>query len=131
MITLREVEERIDRGDAPETIREFLEEAARSGKMFDSALVCFICNDFDNDNYVENVGRVYDDFCNSSRWTITCTKIVRFNSDRYYSFWYEAGLTEMQEDEWYDQKPQIVRWKKIEKRIWEEEEEEVTSEADS
>lgn len=31
MITLREVEERIERGDTPEAIREFLEEAARSG----------------------------------------------------------------------------------------------------
>lgn len=30
MITLREVEERIKRGDTPEIIREFLEEAARS-----------------------------------------------------------------------------------------------------
>ena len=39
MITLREVEERIERGDKPEAIREFLEEAARSGKMFDSELV--------------------------------------------------------------------------------------------
>lgn len=29
MITLREVEERIERGDTPEIIREFLEEAAQ------------------------------------------------------------------------------------------------------
>lgn len=29
MITLREVEERIERGDAPETIREFLGASAR------------------------------------------------------------------------------------------------------
>lgn len=127
MITLREVEERIDRGDAPETIREFLEEAARSGKTFDSALVCFICNGSYSDDYVENIDYFYEDFRESSRWSITRTEIVRFNSDQYYSFWYKVGLTEMQEDEWYDQRPQIVRQKKIEKWIWEE----VTSKADS
>lgn len=33
MITLREVEERIERGDTPEIIREFLEEAARSAGL--------------------------------------------------------------------------------------------------
>ena len=43
MITFKEVEERIERGDTPEIIREFLEEAARSGEMFDSELVRFIC----------------------------------------------------------------------------------------
>lgn len=128
MITLREVEERIERGDAPETIREFLEEAARSGERFDTELVCFICSDFDNDGYVENVDYFYEDFRESSRWSITCTKIVRFNSDQYYSFWYEVGLTEMQENEWYDQKPQIARRKKIEKWIWTED---ITSEANS
>ena len=42
MITFKEVEERIERGDTPEIIREFLEEAARSGEMFDSELVRFI-----------------------------------------------------------------------------------------
>ena len=118
MITLREVEERIKRGDAPETIREFLEEAARSGKMFDSELVCFICNGFDNDDYVENIDYFYQNFEDSSRWSIARTEIVRFNSDQYYSFWYEVGLTEMQENEWYDQKPKIARQKKIEKWIW-------------
>jgi siderophore synthetase component len=48
MITLREVEERIECGDTSEIIREFLEEAARSGEMFDSELVRFICNAFRN-----------------------------------------------------------------------------------
>lgn len=61
------------------------------------------------------------DFDNSSRWSIICTEIVRFNSDQYYSFWSEVGLTEMQENEWYDQKPLIARQKKIEKLIWVEE----------
>lgn len=121
MITLREVEERIERDDAPEIIREFLEEAACSGKMFDSELVHFICNGFDNDDYVENVDYFYQDFDDSSRWSIIRTEIVRFNSDQCYSFWYEAGLTEYQENEWYDQKPQIARQKKIEKWIWTEE----------
>ena len=31
MITFKEIEERIERGDTPEIIREFLEEAARRG----------------------------------------------------------------------------------------------------
>lgn len=121
MITLREVEERIERGDTPEIIREFLEEAARSGKMFDGELVRFICNSFDGEDYGENIDYFYQDFDDSSRWSIICTEIVRFNSDQYYSFWSEVGLTEMQENEWYDQKPLIARQKKIEKLIWVEE----------
>lgn len=129
MITLREVEERIARGDAPETIREFLEEAARSGKMFDGELVRFICDDFDGDDYVEDVDYFYEDFSESSRWSIACTKIVRFNSDQYYSFRCEVGLTEMSEIEWYDQKPQIARQKKIEKWIWTQED--IENEANS
>ena len=118
MITLREVEERIERGDTPEIIREFLEEAARSGKMFEGELVRFICN---GEDYGENIDYFYQDFDDSSCWSIICTEIVRFNSDQYYSFWSEVGLTEMQENEWYDQKPLIVRQKKIEKLIWVEE----------
>lgn len=121
IITLREVEERIERGDTPEIIREFLEEAARSGKMFDGELVRFIYNGFDGEDYGENIDYFYQDFDNSSRWSIICTEIVRFNSDQYYSFWSEVGLTEMQENEWYDQKPLIARQKKIEKLIWVEE----------
>lgn len=122
MITLREVENRIERGDAPETIREFLEEAARDGKMFDNELVCFICNNSDNEDYIDNIDHFYEDFDDSSRWSIIRTEIVRFNSDQYYSFWYEVGLTEYQENEWYDQKPQAVRHKKIETWVWVEEE---------
>lgn len=121
IITLREVEERIERGDTPEIIREFLEEAARSGEMFDSELVRFICTGFGGEDYGENIDYFYQDFDDSSRWSIICTEIVRFNSDQYYSFWSEVGLTEMQENEWYDQKPQIARQKKIEKLIWVEE----------
>lgn len=121
MITLREVEERIERGDTPEDIREFLEETARSGKMFDSELVRFIFNSFDSEDYVDYIDYFYQDFDDSSCWSITRTEIVRFNSDQYYSFWYEVGLTEDQENEWYDQKPQIARQKKIEKLIWVEE----------
>lgn len=121
MITLREVEERIERGDTPEIIREFLEEAARSGEMFDSELVHFICNGFDGEDYGENIDYFYQDFDDSSSWSIIRTEIVRFNSDQYYSFWFEVGLTEMQENEWYDQKPLIARQKKIEKLIWVEE----------
>lgn len=118
MITLREVEERIERGDTPEIIREFLEEAARSGKMFDGELVRFIYNGFDGEDYGEIIDYFYQDFIDSSRWSIICTEIVRFNSDQYYSFWSEVGLTEMQENKWYDQKPEIARQKEIKKWIW-------------
>lgn len=122
MITLRDVEERTERGDTPEIIREFLEEAARSGEMFDGELVRFICNGFGGEDYGENIDHFYQDFDDCSRWSIICTEIVRFNSDQYYSFWSEVGLTELQENEWYDQKPLIARRKKIEKLIWVEEE---------
>lgn len=121
IITLRKAEERIERGDTPEIIREFLEEAARSGEMFDSELVRFICTGFGGEDYGENIDYFYQDFDDSSRWSIIRTEIVRFNSDQYYSFWSEDGLTEMQENEWYDQKPLIARQKKIEKLIWVEE----------
>ena len=129
MITFREVEERIERGDTPEVIREFLEEAARDGKMFNSELVRFICDGFDSKDYVDNIDNFYQDFEDSSSWSIIRTVIVRFNSDQYYSFWYEVGLTEYQENEWYDQKPQIARQKKIEKWIWAKEE--IENEANS
>lgn len=76
--------------------------------MFDGELVRFICNGFDG----ENIDYFYQDFDDSSCWSIICTEIVRFNSDQYYSFWSEVGLTEMQENEWYDQKPLIARQKK-------------------
>ena len=77
MITLREVEARIERGDAPEAIREFLEEAARDGKMFDSELVCFICDSSGSEDYVDNIDYFYQDFDDSSRWSIIRTKILR------------------------------------------------------
>ena len=89
--------------------------------MFDSELVRFICTGFGDEDYGENIDYFYQDFDDSSRWSIICTEIVRFNSDQYYSFWSEVGLTEMQENEWYDQKPLIARQKKIEKLIWVEE----------
>ena len=82
MITFKEIE----RGDTPEIIREFLEEAARSGEMFDSELVRFICNGFYGEDYGENIDYFYQDFDDSSRWSIIRTEIVRFNSDQYYSF---------------------------------------------
>ena len=69
-------------------------------------------------DYVVNIDYCYQNFEDRSRWSIIRTEIVRFNSDQYYSFWYEVGLTEMQENEWYDQKPEIAREKKIEKWIW-------------
>ena len=82
MITLREVEERIERGDTPEIIREFLEEAARSGEMFDSELVRFICSGFVSEDYVNYIDYFYQNFDDRSRWSITRTEIVRFNSDQ-------------------------------------------------
>ena len=122
MITFKEIEERIERGDTPEIIREFLEEAARSGEMFDGELVRSICSGFGGEDYGENIDYFYQDFDDRSRLSIICTDIVRFNSDQYCSFWSEVGLTEHQENEWYDQKPLIARRKKIEKLIWVEEE---------
>ena len=52
MITFKEIEERIERGDTPEIIREFLEEAARSGEMFHSELVRFICTGFGGEVFI-------------------------------------------------------------------------------
>ena len=99
MITFKEIEERTEHGDTSEIIREFLEEATRSGEIFDGELVRFICNGFGGEDYGENIDYFYQDFDDSSRWSIICTDIVRFNSDQYYSFWSEVGLTEHQENE--------------------------------
>lgn len=75
MITFKEIEERIERGDTPEIIREFLEEAARSGEMFDSELVRFIFNSFDSEDYVDYIDYFYQNFDDSSRGRLLAQKL--------------------------------------------------------
>lgn len=75
MITFKEIEERIERGDTPEIIREFLEEAARSGEMFDSELVRFICTGFDDEDYGENIDYFYQDFDDSRAGRLFAQKL--------------------------------------------------------
>ena len=47
----------------------------RSGKMFDEELIRFICNYFDNDDYVEKVYYFYEDFRKSSRGRLLAQKL--------------------------------------------------------
>ena len=52
----------------------------------------------------------YDDFENSSRWTIGKYYILRLDGDAY-RVWEQVGLTEMQPNEWFDQVPERVMQK--------------------
>ena len=52
----------------------------------------------------------YDDFENSTRWTIRKYYILCLNGDAY-RVWEQVGLTEMQPNEWFDQIPERVMQK--------------------
>ena len=52
----------------------------------------------------------YDDFENSSRWTIGKYYILCLDGDAY-RVWEQVGLTEMQPNEWFDQVPERVMQK--------------------
>ena len=60
------------------------------------------------DNHPELVSdEVYDDFENSSRWSIGKAYILALD-EGFYRCWEEVGLTEMQPSEWYDQTCELV-----------------------
>ena len=76
------------------------------------------------DNHPELIAdEVYDDFCDASRWSIGKAYILNIGGD-YYRCWEEAGLTEMQPNEWYDQTFERVSLKKRVITCWMSKEEE-------
>lgn len=71
------------------------------------------------DNYyklIEDYG--YEDFSDSSGWTIGKYYIVNIDGD-HYRCWEEVGLTEMQSNEWYDQTFEKVELRKKVTTEWE------------
>ena len=61
-----------------------------------------VVKDFINNNYQLVVDEGYEDFSYSGRWTIGKFYILNIDGV-YYRCWKEAGLTELQFNEWHDQ----------------------------
>lgn len=59
----------------------------------------------------------YDDFEDSSRWSIGRAYILALD-EGFYRCWEEVGLTEMQPSEYYDQTFEPVRMKEVTTTIW-------------
>lgn len=69
------------------------------------------------------VDEVYDEFENSSRWSIGKDYILNIDGE-WYRCWEEVGLTEMQENEWWDQTLVKVHQKEVTIAVWVTDEEE-------
>lgn len=77
-----------------------------------------VVEDFIDNNYelIEDEG--YEDFADSNCWTIGKYYIINIDGD-HYRCWEEAGLTEMQSNEWYDQTFEKVGLRKKVTTEWE------------
>lgn len=76
------------------------------------------------DNHPELiVDEIYDDFNDSSRWSIGKAYILALD-DGFYRCWEEVGLTEMQGNEWWDQTFEPVHTKEVTVTAWMTDEEE-------
>ena len=69
----------------------------------------------DNTCFIYDEG--YDDFEDRGRWTIGKYYII---IGEYYQFWEEVGLTELQENHFYDQSFIKAREAIIKETVWEE-----------
>lgn len=77
---------------------EALKHCIRSGVMISSEVARWLCAN--HDELIIDEG--YDDFEDSTRWSIAKYYIIVLDGDAY-RFWEWVGLTEMQSNEWYDQ----------------------------
>ena len=64
----------------------------------------------------------YVDFEDAARWTISHWFIFDFGGE-YYRVWMESGLTDYQENEYYDQTPERVILREVRVDEWMTEEE--------
>ena len=64
----------------------------------------------------------YVDFEDATRWTISHWLIFNFNGE-HYRIWMESGLTDYQENEYYDQTPEKVVLREVRVDEWMTEEE--------
>ena len=71
----------------------------------------------DNTCFIYDEG--YDDFEYRGRWTIGKYYIIVVDGE-YYQFWEEVGLTELQENHFYDQSFIKVRQVEIKETVWED-----------
>lgn len=69
------------------------------------------------------VDEVYDDFEDSGRWSISKAYILNIDGE-WYRCWEEVGLTEMQDNEWWDQVLVKVHQKEVTIAVWVTDEEE-------
>lgn len=72
----------------------------------------FVYNNFDL-----VIDSSYEDFGDCNRWTIAKYYILHINN-KDYRIWQAVGLTESQEDEWYDQFFEPVEEKYIIIKAW-------------
>lgn len=70
----------------------------KRGVMISGEVVKWLAHE--NEELIIDEG--YDDFDDSTRWSIGKYYIIVIN-DEAYRFWEWVGLTEMQPNEWYDQ----------------------------
>lgn len=77
---------------------EALKYCIRSGVMISREVARWLCAN--HDELIIDEG--YDDFEDSTRWSIAKYYIIVLDGDAY-RFWEWVGLTEMQPNEWYDQ----------------------------
>lgn len=57
------------------------------------------------------------DYSEAGRWTVPVTIIFRFEG-KFYSIWYNRGLTEMQDNEWDTQVADEVRLVETVRQEW-------------
>ena len=69
----------------------------------------------EEDFYVIDSG--YVDFEDAKEWTISKYYILKIDGE-YYRIWQEVGLTEMQCDDWYNQKPERVEHRAVKTMEW-------------
>ena len=79
----------------------------KNGVTISGRVLDWLVHDIESERVIEEG---YDDFENSSRWSIGKYYIICLDGDAY-RVWEEVGLTEMQSNEWFDQVPERVMLK--------------------
>lgn len=79
----------------------------KNGVTISGRILNWLVNEAETECVIEEG---YDDFENSTRWTIGKYYILCLDGDTY-RVWEQVGLTEMQPNEWFDQVPELVMQK--------------------
>ena len=74
-------------------------------------------DDIDEEEYPKIVDTI--ESSDLDRWTQACETIFKYKN-KYYAFWWAKGLTEYQENEFYDQPEEVIKKTRvIEEIYWE------------